>query len=238
MTREKLVKISLYLLILLNLFFLSAAISFQFVIKGERVTLPDLIGKNYEEAKTILEAKRLSLVISGVQLSDQYDKDFIIYQDPAQESKLRLNSIIRVILSAGKEKVVVPQFKGRMLQTLNPLLDEAGVMKGKVSHVHSDRYAAGKIMSHNPVPETVVGRDTRINLLVSQGGQEKKYLMPDLIGRLSSSVIARLKDLDFRVGDVRYAFYPGIQAGIIIKQFPPQGYPVQKRNLITLEVSK
>ena len=93
-------------------------------------------------------------------------------------------------------------------------------------------------MSHNPSPEAEAARDTRINLLVSQGGLEKKYLMPDLIGKHSSFLIARLKDLDFRVGDVRYAFYPGIDAGIIIKQFPPQGYPVQKRNLITLEVSK
>jgi len=62
--------------------------------------------------------------------------------------------------------------------------------------------------------------------------------MPDLIGKKAEIVRAKLKELDFRVEDIRYTSYPGLEAGITIKQFPPQGYLIQKKYPITLEVSK
>jgi beta-lactam-binding protein with PASTA domain len=62
--------------------------------------------------------------------------------------------------------------------------------------------------------------------------------MPDLIGRPASRVVALLKARDFRIADVRYVYYPGLEAGLIVRQSPPGGFRVQKRNLITLEVSR
>ena len=62
--------------------------------------------------------------------------------------------------------------------------------------------------------------------------------MPDLIERRADQVIPRLKAMDFTVTDIRYVYYPGRSAGFIVKQFPPSGYRIQKRNLITLEVSR
>jgi len=67
---------------------------------------------------------------------------------------------------------------------------------------------------------------------------EKKYLMPDLIGKQTEIVIARLRELNFRVEDARRTYYPGLDPGIIIKQFPPHGFMIQKNFPITLEVSK
>ncbi len=55
--------------------------------------------------------------------------------------------------------------------------------------------------------------------------------MPDLIGRDARVVIARLHELDFKIGDIRYSYYPGLGKGVIIKQSPPNGYRIQKRNL-------
>lgn len=74
--------------------------------------------------------------------------------------------------------------------------------------------------------------------MTSQGEWEQKYLMPDLIGMHAREAIAWLEQMEFKVADVRYAYYPGIDSGIIIKQFPYPGYRIQKRNLISLEVSK
>lgn len=62
--------------------------------------------------------------------------------------------------------------------------------------------------------------------------------MPDLLGKRADFVRAKLKEMEFNVGDVRYAYYPRLESGIVIKQFPRHGYLIQKRNLITLEVSK
>lgn len=235
---KKYIKRSVFVLSLLILFFLSALISYQVTKYGEMVTLPDLSGKTLEEARMELNKIRLQVVQSGIQLHDRYELGQIIAQEPEAETKSRLNQIVKVLVSAGKEKVTVPGLTGRTLELILPTLEEARLSKGKVSHVHTSKYAAGKIISQFPPPKYEVGVNTRVNLLVSQGEAEKKYLMPDLLGKRAAIVIAKLKEMDFRVGDVRRTYYPGLEPGIIINQSPKQGGRIQKRNIIALEVSK
>jgi len=238
MSTKKVFNYALLLLLFLNLFFISAILSFQITLKGEMVTMPSLIGKTLEEAKTELEKKKIHLVQSGVRLHQRLERGKIIFQDPPENSKVKINTEARVVLSAGKEKVVVPELLGKNLQTIHPILDVAGLREGKISHVHTPKYAAGKIIGQNPLPEEEVGRDTPVSLLVSQGQHEIRYLMPDLIGKTAASSIAQLEQMDFNVSDIRYRYYRGLDSGIIINQFPAPGSKIQKRNRITLEVSK
>jgi beta-lactam-binding protein with PASTA domain len=51
-------------------------------------------------------------------------------------------------------------------------------------------------------------------------------------------VLRRLQELDFKIAEIHPSYYPGWEPGVIIKQFPVHGYKVQKKNQITLEVSK
>lgn len=238
MKKKKIYNYLIYLLSLLILFFLSANISFQVVMKGEMVSLPNLIGKTMNEAKQELAKKKLSLVQKGTQFSTKWPQGQIIFQEPPPGSKLKLNKKVKVILSAGSQLVVVPKLIGKNLQSINPILGEAGLKKGKISQAHTSKYAAGKIIAQQPLPLAKVPRNSSVSFLVSQGQREKKYVMPDLIGKPAARIIARLKEMDFKVEDIRYVYYPGLESGIIIKQFPPQGFRIQKRNLITLEVSK
>lgn len=238
MSAKKIFNFALFLLLFMNLFFISAILSFQITLKGEMVTLPSLIGKTLEEAKTDLEKKKIHLIQSGVRLHQRYERGKIIFQDPPANSKVKINTETRVVLSAGKEKVIVPEFLGKNLQTIRPILEDAGLREGKISHVHTPKYSAGKIIGQYPLPEEEVGRDTPVSLLVSQGQHEIKYLMPDLIGKRAARSIAQLEQMDFNVSDIRYRFYRGLDSGIIINQSPAPGSKIQKRNRIALEVSK
>jgi beta-lactam-binding protein with PASTA domain len=226
------------ILILVILFLTSSIIAFHITLRGEMVTVPDLVGLTMEEARESLSSQKLILIQVGVRLHERLERGMIILQDPKADSRVRYDEYVRVFLSAGKEKVAVPAMTGRTFQTINETLGEANLRKGKVSHVHTPKYAAGKIIAHNPLPEEEVGKDTQISMLISQGDREDKYIMPDLIGKNADRVIRQLKDLDFRVARVRYEVYRGLRRGIIIGQFPPQGFPIQKRNLISFVVSK
>lgn len=238
MTVNKIYKYSLISLSALILFFLSALFAYRITLSGEMVTIPDLTNKTMDEAKEILLEKKLFIIKSGVELHDRIDKDKIVQQDPLAGSKVKINSIVKVVQSAGKEKVIVPRFIGRSLQAIGPEIVEAGLMKGKISHVHTAAYAAGKIISQNPLDEEEVARGSRISFLVSQGERERKFLMPDLIGKRASVAIEKLKELEFNIGHIRYSYYPGLDSGIIINQYPEPGSRIQRRSLITMEVSK
>lgn len=238
MPSKKVIHYILYTLFLLDLFFISAILSFQVTLQGEMVTLPNLIGKTVDEAKSELQNKRVHLVQSGVRLHERLERGKIIVQDPPAESKVKINAEVRVLLSAGKEKVKVPQLVGKNLQTVRPILEASGLREGKISHVHTPKYAAGRIIGQYPPPQAEVGIETPVSLLVSQGEYEVGYLMPDLIGKKADSVIAQLKNLEFNVGNIRYRYYRGLDSGVIINQTPPPGSKIQKRNRITFEVSR
>ena len=235
---NKIFKYSVFTLSGLILFFLSALVSYQVTLKGEMVTIPDLTDTSMEEAREILMDKKLFVIKSGIELDERIEKDKIIAQEPLAGSKVKINTVVKVVLSAGKEKVIVPRFIGRSLQAIGPEIIEAGLMKGKISHVHTSDYAAGKIVSQHPLDNEEVARGSRISFLVSQGEREKKFLMPDLIGKRASLVIEKLKALEFNIGHIRYSYYPGLDSGIIINQYPEPGSRIQRRSLITMEVSK
>jgi serine/threonine-protein kinase len=238
MQSAKTYKSLLYSLIFLIIFFSSSILSYRTVLKGEMVTIPNLVGKTLEDARTELSRKRLSIVQMGIQFDTRYERGRIIFHEPSAGSKIKINNVVKVILSAGKEKVFVPRIKGENFQNLRSTLQEAGIVRGTISHVHSPKDAAGKILAQYPPPQEEVGRGSAVSLLISEGEWEERYLMPDLIGRRAEDVIPWLEELNFKVEDVRDTYYPGLSSGIIIKQHPNQGYMVQKNFPITLEVSK
>jgi beta-lactam-binding protein with PASTA domain len=235
---NKYYKILVIILIFLNLFFLSATVAYKITIAGEMANVPDLTGKTLDEAKDMLQEKKLSIVKSGVELDKQFERGKIISQDPPPKSRVKLNKIVKVVLSAGLEKVEVPKLTGQNLQSVDIIFQEVGLVKGNISHVHTSAFPAGRVISQYPPEKTEVPVHSSVNLLVSQGNLEARYLMPDLLGKQASKVIERLKEMGFRIGDIRRSYYPGLRSGIIINQTPSQGTQIRKRNIISLEVSR
>lgn len=218
---------------------MSAIVSSQLVLKGEVVTVPDIIGKNLEQAKTELDKKRLAVVQKGEQFDNQWEQGKIIFQDPAPGSKVRYYKAIKVIVSAGSEMVIIPRLIGKNSETIDQILNDAGLIKGKISHVHTSKFSAGRIIAQSPPAFEEAGRKARISLLVSQGGEEEKYLMPDLIGKNVEIIKTRLEEFGFKLTNIRQKYYPHLNIpGIVTNQTPRPGFPVQKNSPITLEISK
>jgi serine/threonine-protein kinase len=231
-------KVALFFLLFLIAFFLSAIVFSQVVLKGETVTVPDITGRTVVQARDELRKKDLSVAQRGTEFSDNLERGLIIRQDPAAGSRIRVTKVVQVTTSAGSEKVRVPDLGGKSLDAVLTMLQSGGLLKGKLSQIHAARYPAGRIIAQRPAPDEVVERNTPVGLLLSQGGREERYVMPDLIERRADRVIPWLKSLDFKVADIQFRYYPGRSSGFVLGQFPPSGYRIQKRNLITLEVSR
>jgi serine/threonine-protein kinase len=235
---KKLFSFLVYSLLFLNAFFLTAVVAFQVTKRGETVTVPDLSGMSLEDARSALEEVKLTLVQSGIELHVQYEKGQIIAQAPLPKTRSHLNTTVRVVVSAGKERVTVPDFQGRSLQAILPSLGSSGIRKGTITHVHSSRYSAGRIIGQSPLAGQEVPVRSPINFLVSEGEEEETFLMPDLLGRRVSHARKMLENMGFRLGPIRRSYYRGYEPGIIINQYPSQGSIIKKRNTIIMEVTK
>ncbi|MCX6571520.1 MAG: PASTA domain-containing protein [Candidatus Aminicenantes bacterium] len=238
MAKKLLYNLALSSLLFLILFFLSAVIFSQVLLKSETVSVPDLTGETVGQARAELAKKDLSVAQSGTELSDRWERGLIVRQDPAAGSRIRVTKVVGVVTSSGSEKVTVPDLAGKSLDETLTLLQAAGLLKGKLTQVHTPRLPAGRVLDQKPAPGAVVERNLPVGLLLSQGDVDDRYIMPDLIGLKADGVIGRLNVLGFKVADIRYVYYPGASAGIVVKQDPTNGFRVQKRNRISLEVSR
>jgi serine/threonine-protein kinase len=239
MAKNLLYRTAVSSLIFFILFFLSAIIFSQILLKSELVTVPDLVGRTVIEARTDLQKKDLSLAAKGTETSDRVEKGLIARQDPAAGSRVRVATVVQVLTSAGSGTVVVPDLATKNLDEALTLLQAAGLTKGKVTQVHTPRVPAGRVLLQKPEPGAVVERNVPVGFLLSQGDLEASFVMPDLLVTLrADSVIGRLNAWGFKVADVRYVYYPGQPAGIVVGQDPRPGFPVRKRSRITLEVSR
>jgi eukaryotic-like serine/threonine-protein kinase len=228
----------LYALTFFVLFFAAVVLSSQIIFRSELVTLPNLAGKTVEEARTALAGMRTGLAVQGIRFDSRIEKGRIVSQDPGPNSRMKAKRTVNVVLSDGTERLTVPALEGRSLEYAAQTLKLIGLRRGRVSQIHTPRYAAGRIIAQWPAPGEAAGRSSAVDFLVSQGAWEPSYVMPDLIEKSAAPVLARLKAIEFQIAEVHYSYYPGLGPGIILKQSPVHGTRIQKRNQITLEVSK
>lgn len=238
MPDKTIAKLVSYVLLYLVLFFASAVAVSQILLRGELVNVPDLVGKTLNEAKAEAARKKTTLGVQGYQYDSHYERGRVIAQDPPALSRVKSHRTVKVVLSEGSEKVAMPKLEGRSLEWATQALKDAGLRKGRVSQIHTPQFAAGRIISQFPPLDTTLPRGTAVNFLVSQGAWEPYYIMPDLIEKRANAVLRSLQDLDFKIAEIHPSYYPGLEPGIILKQFPVHGYKVQKKNQIALEVSK
>ena len=238
MPKNWLYTLGLYALIFLAVFFLAANLTSQLFLKGETVAVPNVVGKTFNEAKQELSRSRVSIILKGSDFSNEQERGKVLAQDPPAGERMKVFRPVQVMVSKGSESVTVPKVTGLTLETVGQALADAGLRKGDVSLVHTPRFPAGRIMLQYPLAESSANRGTGVNILVSRGEREEKYLMPDLISKRAETVRQKLVAMGFRMAVSGASYYPGLESGIIIRQFPPRGYPVQNMTLITVEVSK
>ena len=83
-----------------------------------------------------------------------------------------------------------------------------------------------------------IRRGDRVALLVNRGERASTYVMPDLIGVDGDRASDFLRGRGFRVAVTGTQPYPGVPAGIVIRQTPAGGFQVAPGDAIALEVSR
>ena len=104
-----------------------------------------------------------------------------------------------------------------------------------ISEIRSDAYGADLVVAQEPAPNAP---GARVALLVNRAEQATNYVMPDLIGVNGERAAAILRGHGFRVAVVGDAPYPGMAAGIVIRQSPQGGFQIAPGEPISIEVSR
>lgn len=206
---------------------------------GKEVTVPDVKGMSYSEAKEVLEAKGLKIEKADEPIASQkIEKGKIVSQTPSKNSKVKKGRTVRVILSAGNTELKVPNLKGLSYKEAKTLLSEMGLQISKGDEVDSDSVAEGLIASQYPSAKTKVDKGDIITVNISKG--KKDAVIPKLVGTTftsESDVSATLSKYGYKLGKVSYEeSYE--TPGTIIKQSPDAGTTAEKNTTVDIVISK
>lgn len=215
----------------------SAFFTFTMAVRGSEIGVPNLVGMTLSDAGPMLGGVELSLRHEGNRFDPEVPADLIVFQSPGPNTTLKRGRSVKVWVSLGPERRVVPRIEGETMQSAQVMLEQNGFALGRVVRVYSDVYGPDTVIAQDPPPYQEAGEITEVAVLLSRGYRGAAYVMPDFIGHDLATILDRVRGGTLRIGSVRYVEYPGVRKGVVVRQTPGAGTKVHARDRVVLYVS-
>jgi serine/threonine-protein kinase len=160
----------------------------------------------------------------------------VLLQRPEAGELAKPSQVIRVVLSLGPRELRIPDVIGLAPRAAALRLSRESLQLGAVSW-YRDPAAVQGIVAQDPDAETPAAKGQALQVLMNRGAPDVRIVMPDFVGSDAQIARARLEKFGFRVGSARFETYEGVGPNIVLKQFPPAGYPLSNREVVSLTVS-
>jgi serine/threonine-protein kinase len=221
---------------LLATYLLFAAASMRVALRTREVQVPDLTNRTANDATAIAGELGLTLKVDDLRRPDaKVAAGRVLGQDLPPGSTARRQRSIRVWLSAGQRASIMPALVGETERAAQMRLSQDGLTLSAVSEIRSNDVPSDVVLAQNPPAKAAAGQ---VALLVNRGERGTSYVMPDLIGVNGDRAADILRNRGFRVAVVGSTPYPGVAAGIVIRQSPQAGFQIGPGEPISLETSR
>jgi serine/threonine-protein kinase len=221
---------------LLLTYILFAAAAMRVALKTREVVVPTLTGRTINEATAQLTDMGLHLKVEeGQRVDPKVPAGQILAQEPQAGLSTRRERSVKVWISAGPRSTIVPALTGESERTAEMRVKQEGIALGDIASIRSADYPAGAVIAQTPPPKS---NAPKVSLLVNRGERGATYVMPDLIGVNGDRAADILRTRGFRVAVVGDHPYPGVPAGVVLRQNPQAGFQIAPGEPISLEVSR
>lgn len=228
--------IAFFTLLLLIGFGIGAFMAFGKFWSNKEVTVPNVVGKSVDSAKSILTEQHLRVSITEV-FNDKVPSGQVIQQTPEAGSVVKEDRTITLIVSKGSEIILVPDLRGLSRKDAEIKLKNLGLQIGNIQEQYSQDQAPDTVISQNPRPPAQIGKGSTVDLVISKGPTPKKFNLPDFTGSLLSTINTQLDGLKLKLGTVTEV--PSSQApGTILSQNPTAGTSVAEGTAVDFSVAK
>lgn len=171
------------------------------------------------EAKNTLTQANLNLKITKEIFSEEIGKGRVIEMNPSAGEKIAADGLIKVTISKGPERYLVPKLSGLSLADAGALLTKSKLVIGSTNYVFNDKVEKDLIIGSSPTFGEMLKKNSPVNLLISKGS--------DLLdvgayaGKSSDQALTELNDAGFDV-TVKEKFSETVKAGDVISRDPQE----------------
>lgn len=210
---------------------------------GEKdVTMPDVVGKSYDDAvKDLLNA---GLDINNINKEEEFDAEkpagTVVKQDQYGGKTIKANREVTLTVSKGAEQVEMPTVTDLSKEKALEKLKQVGIGADNVTFKEQEdkNKTAGSVLAQNPETGVMVNKDTKVTLTLVKAIEKVK--VPQLVDITLADAKARLTSAGFTVGEVITQFSNDVAEGKVIATSPSYtpGTELAKGETISLVVSK
>jgi len=164
------------------------------------------------------------------------EKGYVISQSVDDGTAITKDTAITIVISSGKEMTSVPNVVNYEDSQATTLLEEAGL---KVTHgyAYDDNVEKDHVISSDPVAGTEVEEGSTVKIIISNGKEQKKVVVPNLEGKSEADAAAKLTELNL-VGAPTYEYSDTVKEGQVISQDPVVNTEVDEQSTVSYVVSK
>lgn len=164
------------------------------------------------------------------------EKGYVISQSVDDGTAITKDTAITIVISSGKEMTSVPNVVNYEDSQATTLLEEAGL---KVTHgyAYDDNVEKDHVISSDPVAGTEVEEGSTVKIIISNGKEQKKVVVPNLEGMREADAAAKLTELNL-VGAPTYEYSDTVKEGQVISQDPVVNTEVDEQSTVSYVVSK
>lgn len=203
---------------------------------GATVKVPAVVGLKQDEAIKLLQEKKLNgLVVEATNNSD-VEPGKVVKQDPEQNTEVKEGTTVNLVISVGKDKAIVPNLSNVDYDKVEDLLKKSNLLLGKVEREFSDTVEENKVIRQSVELGKEVDADTKIDIVISRGKEDKKVEVPDLMGKTEAEAVKLLYDNKLKSGKVEKKENEAPK-GTVIWQSYGKGVKVNENTEIDIVIS-
>lgn len=204
--------------------------------QAEQVTMIAVEGKKLDNAKKALLELGLTPEIQ-YEVTDAYEEGIVIKASIPAGELVALNTNVILTVAEGSDGVVVPTVTGKSKSEATALLEKAGFVVN-VTESYDSAVQNGYVISQSPTAETTAPAGSSITIRVSQGAEDTKVRVPDLVGLSEEDAIVSLTESGLSAGSITQVHHEDANlTDKICYQSYSVGSYVEKGTLIDLKIS-
>ncbi len=207
--------------------------------KPELVSVPNLVGMQYEE---LPEYPDFNVKKDNQVYDETYPAGQIIDQTPVSGDQIEKNETVYVTVSLGPVPKVVkmPNVVKWELSQAERALNNLGMnLNIVVDHEFNDEVPAESVIRSEPMAETELTAGQDIKLIVSKGMEMKTATMPDVVGSDLKSAKLTLNSQELNLEIVEEQVFDSVvPEGDVVRTEPEVGEQLVTGQTVTLYISQ
>jgi beta-lactam-binding protein with PASTA domain len=239
---EKVFRYFLLGLMLLMVATLSGLTAMRFAIHGGEVKVPKIVGMTPEAASALLSDRGLIMDVQDRFYSPEIAEGKIMSQAPSPEAVVRRAYRVRVAVSLGPQRALIPDLIGKSGRTAEISVQRRGLEVGTVAVLHLPDVPPDQVVAQSPAPNANTMTSPKVSLLVSAPADDASYVMPNFVGAHLADASQAISEVGLRIGKIEgldsIKMDQKPSAGLIIaRQSPAPGARVSPGMTVTLAVA-